>query len=197
MTNEKCQMTNDIWFDLAGGEPLDGFLDHQSSAADGCHVKWNHAAATIAVCVVAHHTFAFGLPCWTKRKSLQPKLTVVRNFLCPTRLHQVKCGVEHVDSSGILLLQLQNLINHSIACGPIKPQCFVEAGHGSKEVEDDSASGDRTPLLNEILDTIFSDAGEHARDLDIKFRMLCDVLFDLLIDARGAHPGKRLFGTVD
>ena len=111
-------------------------------------MKGNHTAAAIAVGVVAHHAFTLLLAGWTKRKSLQTKLTIVRYLLGFRRSHQLERGVEHVDVAGILLLQRQNLIDQPIARGPVEPECFIETGHRREEVEDDAAARDRSPLLH-------------------------------------------------
>ena len=123
-------------------------LSIRSPAADRGHVKRHHTPAAVAVGVVAHHAFPLLLTGWTKRKRFQTKLTIVRNLLCFAGSHQLESGVEHVDVSGILLLQRQNLIDQTIAHGPVEPERFVESCDRREEVEDDAAARDWSPLLH-------------------------------------------------
>jgi len=53
-------------------------------------MKWNDAAAAVAVGVISHHALALVLTGWTKSKSLQTKLAVVGHLLRPVRLHQLE-----------------------------------------------------------------------------------------------------------
>ena len=160
-------------------------------------MKWNDAAASITICVIAHHAFTLWLSGRPERECLKAKFAIVGHTFRLIRLHQFQSGIHHVDKARIFVLERKNLLDQTITRRPIEPQRLIKVRYRSEKVKDNAPTRDWSPFPHQLLNAVRCDGRQHTRDLDLQFRMIEHVLLYLLINTWSAHFAKRFLSAIN